>query len=227
MISFQKSELVRLRTVGEKLKKRRMMLNLDLKSAAVALKIDEKYLQAIENDNLAMIPGEVYLKNFLKNYANFLNLNYQQLLADYELDKEIYQQIKDNTEKIFDPKISQQLRWYSFITATMVKNIILICLAFISLLFLGIKVNGIVAAPYLIISQPKNNLIIKDNYVTIIGQTEPGSKVVINGQIILVASSGNFQELINLQSGLNIIKISASKKYSKPATVLREILVVH
>lgn len=47
-------------------------------------KIRRKYLVALEDENFDLLPGRVYVKGFLKNYAAFLGLNPRPLIAAYE-----------------------------------------------------------------------------------------------------------------------------------------------
>ena len=57
------------------------------------------------------------------------------------------------------------------------------------------------------------------------GKTEAEVKVVINNEIILCDIYGNFTKSVNLKNGLNIITITASKKYGKSKTIIKEVLV--
>lgn len=46
-------------------------------------KIAEKYLLAIENENFDVFPGETYLIGFLRNYAQFLGLDADEMVQKY------------------------------------------------------------------------------------------------------------------------------------------------
>ena len=69
--------------VGERLRQERERKNLTLKDVENALNIRTAYLQAIEEDRFEVIPGEVYVKGFIRNYGNFLGLDGSQLVAMY------------------------------------------------------------------------------------------------------------------------------------------------
>ncbi len=61
--------------IGQALKTARESLGLSLEAVEEETKIRRKYLQALENEQFEVLPGPVYAKAFLKNYARFLNLD--------------------------------------------------------------------------------------------------------------------------------------------------------
>lgn len=46
-----------------------------LEQVASDLKIRKLYLEAMEEENLDILPGEVYIKCYLKLYSDYLNVN--------------------------------------------------------------------------------------------------------------------------------------------------------
>lgn len=60
---------------GELLKKKREDLGLDLKDVSHTLRISSRYLRAIEEDDLSKLPGDVYLKGYVREYARLLGLD--------------------------------------------------------------------------------------------------------------------------------------------------------
>ena len=71
-------------TVGERLKTEREKQGLTLKEVELSTSIRSLYLDAIERDNFAAVPGEVYLKGFIRNYAIALTLEPEELLTQYK-----------------------------------------------------------------------------------------------------------------------------------------------
>ncbi len=61
--------------IGQELKAAREAMGLSLEEVEQATKIRRKYLQALENEQFDLLPGAVYARAFLKNYARFLNLD--------------------------------------------------------------------------------------------------------------------------------------------------------
>jgi len=72
-----------LETLGELLRKERERKGLSLKDIENAVNIRVLYLNAIENGEYHIIPGEVYLKGFIRNYANYLGLNGAEIVDLY------------------------------------------------------------------------------------------------------------------------------------------------
>ena len=75
-------------TIGSQLKQARQQKGISLQEAAVKTKIQKKYLDALENDNFSLLPNALYLKGFLKSYAQILGLNPDGLVA--QLQDEIF-----------------------------------------------------------------------------------------------------------------------------------------
>jgi cytoskeletal protein RodZ len=83
-----------LQTVGEILRAERVKRGLSIKDIESAISIRALYLEAIEEGNYSIIPGEVYLKGFIRNYATFLGLDSQQVMEVYRQNKD---QINEDT----------------------------------------------------------------------------------------------------------------------------------
>jgi cytoskeletal protein RodZ len=70
--------------IGRELKEAREALGLSLEAVEQETKIRRKYLQALEKEQFDLLPGEVYAKAFLKNYARFLNLDVGEVVDAYD-----------------------------------------------------------------------------------------------------------------------------------------------
>lgn len=71
-------------SLGAYLKSRREEKGLSLQKIQEDTKIRLKYLEAIEADHLEILPGEVYIRGFLKTYASAVGLNEEEVIARYE-----------------------------------------------------------------------------------------------------------------------------------------------
>ncbi len=67
------------------LKEKREIENLDINKISEETKINIKHLVAIESGDFNIIPT-TYLRLFIKTYAQYLKLDYQQILNKYELE---------------------------------------------------------------------------------------------------------------------------------------------
>ncbi|MEK6700251.1 MAG: RodZ domain-containing protein [Nitrospirota bacterium] len=70
-------------TLGAYLSSAREAMGLELHDAAQQTRISIHYLSALEREDFSKLPGEVFVKGFLKNYARFLNLPESEALKKY------------------------------------------------------------------------------------------------------------------------------------------------
>jgi len=69
-------------TIGQRLKAEREDQRLTIEKVFEATRIRIPYLQALEADDLSKMPSPVQARGYLRNYVEFLGLNYEQLLND-------------------------------------------------------------------------------------------------------------------------------------------------
>lgn len=69
--------------IGETLRERRMALKIDVHEVEEATKIRAKYLRALENEEYNLLPGNAYVKSFLRTYADYLELDSRALVDQY------------------------------------------------------------------------------------------------------------------------------------------------
>jgi cytoskeleton protein RodZ len=70
-------------TLGTYLRSAREARGIDLHDAAQQTRISLNYLRALEEEDFSKLPGEVFVKGFLKNYAKFLRLDESQVLKKF------------------------------------------------------------------------------------------------------------------------------------------------
>jgi cytoskeletal protein RodZ len=68
---------------GEKLRHEREMRGVSLREIANATKISLRFLQALEEDRMDVLPGGLFPRAFVRQYASFLGLNVGELVADF------------------------------------------------------------------------------------------------------------------------------------------------
>ena len=69
-------------------------------------KIKKEFIEGLENDDVSVFPAELYYKNFLKTYAQFLSLDPEKTLELYETSKldmqdDLFKQPTDGAENKF------------------------------------------------------------------------------------------------------------------------------
>ncbi|MEG6615691.1 RodZ domain-containing protein [Peptococcaceae bacterium 1198_IL3148] len=70
--------------IGDLLKQTRLTKGYSLDDIEEATKIRSRYLEALENEKFDLLPGQVYVIAFLRNYARFLGLNDDELVEQYK-----------------------------------------------------------------------------------------------------------------------------------------------
>lgn len=72
--------------IGEKLRSAREAKGLSIQDIEKATKIQSRYLTAIENDEFDKLPGDFYVRAFIRQYAQVVGLDGKELLSEYHQD---------------------------------------------------------------------------------------------------------------------------------------------
>jgi len=70
-------------SLGRKLREAREKHNYNLEQIARDTNISKAYLEALEEENFGVIPGDTYVLGFLRNYGEYLGLNPEELVGLY------------------------------------------------------------------------------------------------------------------------------------------------
>ena len=76
--------MLRLSELGNRLKQEREEKNISLDDLQAITKIQKRYLIGIEEGNYSMIPGNFYVRAFIKQYAEAVNLNPEIIFEEYK-----------------------------------------------------------------------------------------------------------------------------------------------
>lgn len=216
-------------SLGEKLAKKRAALGYDIKETERATKIRAKYIEFLETGQYDKLPPDVYVRGFLKNYANFLKLDQDKVLKLYLKEKGL----AENVRRVTAPKtpIKKKPKKQMVILTPqrlLIGSAILVALAIIG--YIGWEISILAAPPKLAIDAPGDNTKTTEQAIIVNGNTDPGNDVYINDVQIGVDPDGTFKEKVSLQEGVNLIKVHAKNKMGKTAeadrTVLAELATV-
>ena len=70
---------------GERLKRERELREVSLDELSKATRISNRFLQALENEDWAKLPGGVFGHGFVRSIARYLGLSEESLLGEYDL----------------------------------------------------------------------------------------------------------------------------------------------
>ena len=208
-------------TLGQQLKREREEKKISLEKIANDLKINKKYLSALESERLQDLPAGVYARNYFKAYAEYLNLNVDEILKQYNEEHE--SGLTKNKKNLFAQKVTKARYFFSIPKVFKITAIVLA--VFVCITYIGFYLNNLISPPDLIIFNPKTDVSINENKIEIKGQVENNANIKINGKDILADKDGFFSTVISLKNGLNIVLIEAQKKHSKKSEIIRNILV--
>jgi hypothetical protein len=114
---------------------------------------------------------------------------------------------------------------YFFPWRKLLKFVLIVVIFLAIFIFLAWRVEQIFRPPYLNIIEPADGLITNQREIRVYGQSLKEADIVINNKAIFVDNQGFFETKIDLQKGLNLIKISASKRYSRENVVNLRVLL--
>ncbi|MFH0779723.1 MAG: helix-turn-helix domain-containing protein [Parcubacteria group bacterium] len=223
MTGFTTKKISNINTLGERLEKHRKEKGLSIEKASRAINTNVRYLKDIEKDNYKALPADVYIINILKSYADLLDLNPSTVVDIFKKEKAVYLIMQKRKQQDKITKIG--LATNALLNPRFIKYSAIIIVLFGMIAYIGWGVNRIIAPPRLIIDSPADNLVVNSHEINIQGSTEKEVSLKINDRPLLCDADGRFSLTLDLQNGLNTIKISAVKKHSKEQVVYRNIMV--
>lgn len=190
-------------TSGALLKSERKKKKLTLEEVSAATKINQTYLEAIEQDDYDKFPSTVYAKGFLQSYAKYLDLNVDRVIALYR--RSIGETPPAEVQQTQKPlKQTRFILTPGIIIITFVVIIVLATFAYLIYQFYNFQ-----KPPLLNITSPGVNTTVETSETKIVGTTEPGMFVTINDEPVKVSQSGTFETIVALSRGTNSIIVKA------------------
>lgn len=95
------------------------------------------------------------------------------------------------------------------------RNIILLILAIVAVLYTVYASRNIILGPQLVIYEPVDGAIISTSTVVIRGFVPRAKSVTLNDQAIAVDESGNFAEIRLLEPGHNVYKLLITDRFER------------
>jgi len=195
----------------------RLQKGISLERSSQELKIQKKFLEALESGDFRIFSSGVHLTGFIKSYAKFLGLKEEEVLAFYRRDfdsdllKPSYAKMRTGR---FDFPRPERTLW------------LLVGLAvFIFFGYLLFKYYTYFRPPSLSIFNPSGDAVIKNTQILVQGRVCSQCFLKLNDQEINVEADGSFTANINLKVGTNLLNFVGINKAGKESRVLRNIIV--
>lgn len=204
-----------MRTVGDILKSARIKKRYSLKKVEKETKIKREFVEAIENENWAILPELPVVSGFVKNLASFLDVDVKTAYATLKRDYPP-QRLSINPK----PDVGGKFTWtpkYTFLV-----GILIIILALFG--YLGFQFIKFNSPPTLEVTFPPDNFITTSNKVDVSGKTDLDATVKVNNQLVLVGEGGTFSGQVEIFEGTKEIVITATNRSKKETTIVRKII---
>lgn len=203
-----------MKTASEIIKEARLRKKISLSRLESETKIKKEFLEAIETGAWNKLPDFPVVTGFVKNIADFLDINQNRLIAmlrrDYPPKKLVINPKPDVSEKFtWTPKLT------FYVGAAIIGIFILGYLIF--------QYSRFVRPPILSVIVPEEEMVVTDPKVEVIGKTDPDTAVKVNNQPIFVEEDGSFSAVVAIYEGTTEIVVIATSRTGKETIIRRTI----
>jgi len=189
-----------MKNAGEILKEKRTRMGFSIDTVSKKLRIQPKYLEALEENSQDIFDSKAIARGFLQKYADFLGLDTPKVVAFWRRDfnvvvKSTPPSISISNKFVFTPQVF--VLFFSILIVSL-------------FIYLGFTQNSIYnSPPTLEIFSPSDGEILEQSQILLKGKASKNSEVWFNSRVLNVDSSGEFSENIYLHEGLNTILVKA------------------
>lgn len=204
-------------SVGDILRREREKKGLAFKQIEKEIRVREKFLQAIEKNEWQLFSSKVYISGIIKNYSQFLGLDYKKMLAFFRREYERKEEtgFKERVSRAYLTSDTKQIFF---------RGVVFIFI--IVLIYFSYQIALYILPPKIIIVSPKETAFKHVDSVKISGKTEREAVITIFGDRIYQDKNGVFEYSFPLQKGKNelIIEVTGAngKKNISKKTFISE-----
>ena len=216
--------------VGETLRDARENRGVDLHRVERDTKIRLKFLAALEDGEFTELPGDVYARGFLRNYATYLGLDADQIEEDWRAEAGAAPPIRPAFSGPRPLTLSRRVVFQrSHIVIAMVAVIVLLVGS-----YFGFQLTRYLSYPTLAVASAGAadiKLPIGTTTYVLTGKATPGTTVQIswNGQdpkTVIVDDAGLWSSQAVLQPGRNQFDITAINLDTKHASTTTKVIII-
>jgi cytoskeletal protein RodZ len=210
--------------LGDALRLQREAMGVTMEQAAEDTRIRTKFLQAIESGDYQSLPGTVYTKGFLRNYAEYLNLDAEEMLALYTGERGGSEPVRT-----FAPMKPLVKRSFIF-TPTVLVPVVVLAAIVLFIAYVYYQFTNFAVAPRVDITDPPGDAFSPAAEYTVKGRTNPDGRITVRvspGQDTIndvkPARDGTFSVTVPLKPGPNHVEIQVLDPAGKLAQASRTI----
>ncbi len=209
-------------TLGERLRRRREDLGFSTAQIAREIQAPARYIQSLEEDTYEIFPAKVYALGFLKKFLAAVSFPDQEnLLKEFASEWEVRMFRKNQKFTTLPKQNSENI----YLTPQRIGFILGLVALLLLILVFGVQFVRFVASPAITINEPADAAVFDSPLIHVKGRTEKESQLTMNGREITIDGSGNFDEEIELGSGLNTLEFFVKDRFGKESKVVRYVLV--
>ncbi len=208
--------------LGERLRKRREELGLSVEDVSREIQAPQRFVEALEADNLEAFSAKVYALGFLKKLLDAMRMEEKdRFLKEFsnEWDVRTFRKRKE----------MQPLPENRGITPLVTPARLGIAIGGIALLFflafLGFRLTRFLGTPSLILREPRDQAVYTQPVVLIRGRTEKESKLTVNGREIKIDETGEFAEEVELGAGVHTLEFLVQNRFGNTSKEVRNIII--
>lgn len=219
MTGFDQRSLTNSSTLGDHLREARTQRGISIDQVADALRIRKAYIEAIERSDYTALPSGVFVKNYIRKYAKYLQLGKHTIEELLQEELTVYADTPDI------PTLTRHLTKQPLKVFQVVAAVVILLVALSVGIYFLIEISNISQPPDLSINEMSSRVEFDQRFVTVAGKTASEATVTINGQAVAVTADGSFEQVMTLQAGSNVFKIVAKTKRSKENIQYKQIVV--
>lgn len=206
-------------TLGEQFKTARVALKLSVFDVSSQTKIPVKYLKWLEEGDYESLPSEVYVRGFIMKYARVLNINSDALFSQYLVETEIFNKIRSKKN------IMPVLRAPRIVVTPRLIAILASLIIFAGVLgYFGWQIRSFMRPPQIILDVPLSDWVTNSDSQLLQGSALGANILMINEKVAGLDDQGHFNEILNLNKGLNMIELKAKNSLGKETILIRKII---
>lgn len=208
-------------TIGELLSKEREKHKFSLEEMAKKSRIRLKYLEFLEDNKFEKLPAAVFVKGYLKTYADLLNFDSQPLIALLRRDYKESAKGKLVPREFIKKRAKNQryLQPISLMLAALAGTFIIL------VAYVFVQWYNLQKPPMLKITTPENESFVAAQ-VVVEGITNPEAMVIVNSIPVSLQPDGSFSTEVYLpREGISTITVEATDQRGKTNLVQKTVYV--
>lgn len=205
---------------GEKLREERLKKHLTLEEASKATKIKVSFLLAIEKGEYKKLPPATYAQGFVRNYAAFLGMPEQEILAVFRREYSGEKIVKVLPEGLLGKEEFPLKRFRLQQTSKLIIFVFIMLVSYI--LF---QYRYAIIDPPLTIDSPTEGAVVSSQTITVVGNTDSNASVFVNNDPASLDTNGNFKKVVSVFTGKTTITVKVINYFGRETIVERHIEV--